>query len=90
MREHCRQLHASVEASRPRGFVVRLTRAFVLCAISGHRIPRPTFLTMRNAPHGGRGTAESVPLICPTSQVKLPATQWHDEQISWLSQIDVK
>jgi hypothetical protein len=26
-----------------------------------------------------------VPVICPSSQVKLPATQWHDGQITLLA-----
>jgi hypothetical protein len=34
------RVNASVEASRPRGFVVRETSAFVYCASCGHRIPR--------------------------------------------------
>jgi hypothetical protein len=36
----------------------------------------------REAPLIGRGTRGKVLLICPTSQAKLPATQWHDGQIS--------
>jgi len=35
--KHWRRLHASVEALRPRGFVVRETSAFVVCAV-----PRPS------------------------------------------------
>ena len=34
--------------------------------------------------------ADKVLLICPTSQAKMPATHWHDGQITWLAQIDVK
>jgi hypothetical protein len=26
--------------------------------------------------------AENVPVICPTSQAKVPATNWHDGQIT--------
>ena len=39
---HCRQLNASVEASRPRGFVVR-GNAFVCCASAAvaSRVQRP-------------------------------------------------
>ena len=34
-----------------------------------------------NAPHVKRETREEVPVICPSPQVKVPATQWHDGQI---------
>ncbi len=50
MRSIVAKLHASVEASRPRGFVVRWTSAFVWCATCGHRIPRPTSVTIAIRP----------------------------------------
>jgi hypothetical protein len=49
-RQLCHPVHASVEASRPRGFVVRKKSAFVLCAICGHRLPRPTSVTIAKRP----------------------------------------
>ena len=49
MRQHCRQLHTSVEASRPRGFVVR-DSAFVFCAARSHHIPRTTSVTIAIRP----------------------------------------
>jgi hypothetical protein len=61
-----------------------LVRAFVLCVTSVHRIPRPTFCDDRETPLYRGGTREQVPVICPTSQAKIPATQWHDGQISLL------
>jgi hypothetical protein len=49
MREHCRQLDASVEASGPHGFAVRLKRVRLPRRIV-HRIPRPTFVTIAKRP----------------------------------------
>ena len=48
--KHHRQVDASVEASRPRGFVVREISTFVLCAIRGHRLPQPTSVTIAIRP----------------------------------------
>jgi hypothetical protein len=45
-----RKLDISVGISGPHDFAVRV-RAFVCCANRVHRIPCPTFRTMRNAPH---------------------------------------
>ena len=49
MRKHCRKLDASVETSGPHGFAVHLQRAR-LARQSGHRIPRPTFVTIAKRP----------------------------------------
>jgi hypothetical protein len=57
MRKHCHLLDTSVGVSERYDFAVHLAHAFVLRTTSGHRIPRPTFLTMRNAPLGGCGMA---------------------------------
>jgi len=66
MRQHRRQLRASVEALRPHGFVVRATRIRLMrCRV--HRIPRPTFVTIGQTPScEGAGRREEVPVICPT------------------------
>src|SRR5579864_4296583 len=37
-----------------------------------------------------RGTRGNLPVICPSSQAKLPATFWHDGQITCRAQIAVK
>ena len=43
--------------------------AFVSCITRVHRIPRPTLVTIREAPlFIGHGTREEVPVICPSSQ----------------------
>ena len=55
MRKHCRQLHASVEALRPHGFVVRFMRARP-SRQSVHRIPYPTFVTIAIRHSNGNGT----------------------------------
>jgi hypothetical protein len=39
-------------------------------------------VTIAIRPSSGRGMAEKVPVICPTSQEKVPATRWHDGQIT--------
>jgi len=38
----------------------------------------------------GHGTREEVPVICPSSQAKLPATLWHDGQITSCAENHVK
>ncbi len=38
----------------------------------------------------GHGTREEVPVICPSTQAKVPATIWHDGQITTRAQIAVK
>jgi hypothetical protein len=47
--EHPRQLGASVEASGPHDFTVRTAR-LVSPRSHGHRIPRPTFVTIAKRP----------------------------------------
>jgi hypothetical protein len=49
MRKHHRQLDVSVETSGPHAFTVRPS-AFVACAASVHRIPRPTLVTIAKRP----------------------------------------
>jgi len=63
--KHQRLLDISVGISGPHDFAVRYTVTRQL-TMSVHRIPRPTFRTMRNAPLGGRGTGGLLKLICPT------------------------
>ncbi|MGC2028212.1 MAG: hypothetical protein WA677_26055 [Bradyrhizobium sp.] len=47
--------------------------------------PRPTFVTMRNAPLGGHGTAGLLKLICPTTQVHIFRMKagWSN-QLEWI------
>jgi hypothetical protein len=56
--------------------------AFVSSRQSVHRIPRPTFVTIAKRPSYRAGMAGNVLVICPTSQAKMPATHWHDGQIT--------
>jgi len=50
MRKHRHQLRASVEALRPRGFAVRKVAPSSEALPGVHRIPHPTFVTIREAP----------------------------------------
>jgi hypothetical protein len=68
MREHCRQLAASVEASGPHDFAVRDTRNRLLRA-SRPPLPAPNVRDDRETPLVfGRGMREVLLLICPTAQ----------------------
>jgi hypothetical protein len=78
MREHCRQLDASVEASGPHGFAVRLKRVRLPRRIV-HRIPRPTFVTIAKRPSWwARDGAE----CAGDFSARSTAAHWHDGQIS--------
>jgi hypothetical protein len=69
-RELHRQVNASVEASGPHDFAVRL-RAFVSRITSVHRSPRPTFVTIAKRPSLiGHGMAGILPLILATDQLR--------------------
>ena len=79
--QHCRQLDASVGASGPHDFAVRLL-------LHSSRAPKAStasraqrFVTIAKRPSYRGGTREEVPVICPTSQATTPATRWHDGQI---------
>jgi hypothetical protein len=77
------ELHVSVEALRPRGFVVR-EPAHSSCAPSAAiASPRPTFVTIAKRPswraRDGRISASDL----PDEASQAPATRWHDGQISW-------
>src|SRR6267154_3545722 len=50
-------------------------------AMCVHRIPLPTSVTIASRPSYGCETSESIVLICPTTQCRGCATQWHDGQI---------
>jgi hypothetical protein len=50
MRKHCRQLDASVEASGPHDFTVRISAFRPPRTIRVHRIPPSTFVTIASAP----------------------------------------
>jgi hypothetical protein len=81
MRQHQRRLDASVGASGPHDFAVRNVR-IRRARRHVHRIPRPTFGDDGQRPSVSEPrTREGVPVICPTPQAKVPATDWHDGQI---------
>jgi hypothetical protein len=72
-RKHYRQLDISVGTSGPHDFSVR----FVIARQSMPRRPShpaPNVRDDRETPSCGPGTREEVPVICPTSQAKLCAT----------------
>src|SRR5579864_9160448 len=53
--------------------------------------PAPNTRDDREAPLlERRGTRGNLPVICPSSQAKLPATFWHDGQITCRAQNAVK
>jgi hypothetical protein len=79
--KHRCQLDASVETSEPHDFTVRAA-PFVFQRTRVHRIPHPTSVTIAKRPSCGHGTRGKMLLICPTSQAKIPATHWHDGQIT--------
>ena len=81
MRKRQYRLDAGVEASGPHDFAVRFNRVRP-SRQSVHRIPHPTSVTIAKRPSCGHGTREKVLVICPTSQAKMRATDWHDGQIS--------
>jgi len=70
MRKHRRRLDASVAASGPHGFAVRVD------ALRPAHRPRPSHPApnvpwrSRYAPPGGRETREEEPLICPTAKAE--------------------
>jgi hypothetical protein len=66
LRKSSRKLDASVGASEPHDFAVRIS-SVRQGSQSVHRIPHPTLMTMANAPLGEHRMGESVVLICPTA-----------------------
>jgi hypothetical protein len=77
----CR-LDISVEISGPRGFAVRID-ARRLRATQRPSHPAPNVRDDREAPLlRCAGRPKEVAVICPTEQVKMSATRWHDGQIS--------
>jgi hypothetical protein len=67
------ELDPSVGRSGPHDFAVRAGRAR-LARQHVHRIPRPTSVTIAIRPSCGCETCGLGPLICPTAQAMLPAT----------------
>src|SRR5581483_1482415 len=58
--------------------------AFVRRKESVHRIPHPTFVTMRNAPQAGTGRLESLKLCLPKREAKYFLQEGlREKQISW-------
>jgi len=80
--QHCRQLDASVGASGPHDFAVRLLLRSSRAPKASTASRAQRFVTIAKRPSYRGGTREEVPVICPTSQVTTPATRWHDGQIS--------
>jgi hypothetical protein len=65
--ETSRKLDASVGASGPHDFAVRVGTARQWCR-RVHRIPRPTSVTIAIRPSCWRETRQLKPLICPTAK----------------------
>ena len=77
------RLGIGVEMPGPHDFAVRIWRTR-LAHLTRPPHPEPTFSDDRETPlFTGHGTRGNLPVICPTSQMKLPAAIWHDGQISW-------
>ena len=71
MRKHRHQLDASVEASGPHDFAVRVSARSSVALQRVHRIPHPTFVTIAKRPsYRARDGARLVKVICPTAQEK--------------------
>jgi hypothetical protein len=66
------------------------TDTFVRCAIASTASPAQRLVTIAKRPSCGQKTRGEVPVICPTSQAKLPAAHWHDGQIRWRAGNSVK
>ena len=64
--------------------------AFVLCAITSIASRVQRLVTIAKRPSQGHGTRGGMPVICPTSQAKWPATRWRDGQITRATQNPVK
>jgi len=82
MREHCRLLDISVGISGPHDFAVRLLVHSSAAPKASTASRAQRFVTIAKRPSCGHGTREKVLVICPTSQAKMRATDWHDGQIS--------
>jgi hypothetical protein len=67
--------------SGPHDFAVR-DRRIRLVRLSRPPHPCPTFVTIAKRPSGGQETRGNMPVICPTSQAKRSAANWHDGQIT--------
>jgi hypothetical protein len=66
------------------------SNAFVFRAKASIASRVQRFVTIAKRPSCGRETSENLPVICPTSQAKFSATDWHDGQISWRGENRVK
>jgi hypothetical protein len=81
MRQHRHQLDISVGMSGPHDFAVRDTRIRLVRTIASTASPAQRFVTIAKRPSCGQETRGKLPVICPTSQVKRSAANWHDGQI---------
>ena len=76
------QLDASVGASGPHDFAVRLSARSSPARQASTASPAPRFVTIAKRPSCGQKTRGNMPVICPTSQAKRSAANWHDGQIT--------
>jgi hypothetical protein len=85
--KHHRQFDPSVGRSGPHDFAARSGRArLALPKRPSH--PAPNVRDDRDTPLLiGRETRELKPVICPTAQVEITATDWHDGQIARSGQV---
>jgi hypothetical protein len=72
-----RQNHTTSPSAQPPLVAQELRPA--MCV---HRIPCPTSVTIASRPSCGHETGESIVVICPTTQCRRPATDWHDGQFA--------
>jgi hypothetical protein len=75
------RLDISVGISGPHDFAVRLSVHSSAAPQASTASRAQRFVTIAKRPSCGRGTRGKVPVICPTSQAKMPARDWHDGQI---------
>jgi hypothetical protein len=82
MRQHHRPVDTSVEVSGRHDFAVRLSAHSSLAGQASTASPAPRFVTIAKRPSCGQKTRGNMPVICPTSQAKRSAANWHDGQIT--------
>ena len=86
--ETFRELDACVGASGQYDFAVRGQRRSSCGTACVHRIPRSTFVTMRNAPPDERGTGLALVLFLPNQKAEnFLQESWTGRQISAVATI---
>jgi hypothetical protein len=81
-RNDFQQLDTSVGVSGPHDFAVRLSTHSSSARQASTASPAPRFVTIAKRPSCGQKTRGNMPVICPTSQAKRSAANWHDGQIT--------